>query len=230
MQEQYTPSSTDRMGSESARDALIVAYGNVCLRCGKRPVEGGRVLAVDHIIPVARGGRNRLDNYQLLCKPCNSWKGTQVLDYRPGAPRGYLPDDLPIIPRDDRERKSYVKGAPEIADPVPPLLEQTPHDCFRVLTSLLGKYTTSVEQLTAMSERAGHLAARAELTDPERRRLEDRARDAEGRTRGLESSLDHEKKMRGYAEGRENGDRTELVFMRIAAIVSTLLALHFYFR
>lgn len=40
-----------------------------CQHCGSR-----RFLSVDHIIPVSKGGRNHLDNYQTLCRACNSAK------------------------------------------------------------------------------------------------------------------------------------------------------------
>jgi 5-methylcytosine-specific restriction endonuclease McrA len=33
---------------------------------------------VDHIIPIARGGSNDLRNLQLMCRSCNSSKGTRV--------------------------------------------------------------------------------------------------------------------------------------------------------
>lgn len=58
--------------------ALCESWGNRCLCCGST-----RKLTIDHVIPLARGGRNVLENLQLLCKSCNSRKGTKSTDYRP---------------------------------------------------------------------------------------------------------------------------------------------------
>ena len=37
-------------------------------------------LEIDHIMPVARGGRNDPANLQLLCLPCNRSKGKKTMD------------------------------------------------------------------------------------------------------------------------------------------------------
>lgn len=44
--------------------------GNACRNCGS-----GRKLSVDHVVPVALGGGDQLENLQTLCGPCNSRKG-----------------------------------------------------------------------------------------------------------------------------------------------------------
>lgn len=35
-----------------------------------------KLLTIDHIIPKARGGKNRLYNYQVMCQTCNAQKGS----------------------------------------------------------------------------------------------------------------------------------------------------------
>lgn len=55
---------------------LLQKYGNKCLACGSEEVTR------DHVVPISRGGSNTIDNIQPLCKPCNSRKGTQTIDYR----------------------------------------------------------------------------------------------------------------------------------------------------
>lgn len=46
-----------------------------CAYCGKRGVK----LECDHIIPVARGGHNGVDNLVTSCKPCNRSKAGKLL-------------------------------------------------------------------------------------------------------------------------------------------------------
>lgn len=60
--------------------ALAEQYGEVCLNCGV--VED---LVIDHIVPLAKGGKSQLDNLQLLCPICNALKGKLVIDCRPAA-------------------------------------------------------------------------------------------------------------------------------------------------
>jgi 5-methylcytosine-specific restriction endonuclease McrA len=57
--------------------ALCKKHGNICLRCKKK-----RILVADHVIPLARGGRNDIANIQPLCKKCNGIKSDKSIDYR----------------------------------------------------------------------------------------------------------------------------------------------------
>lgn len=49
-----------------------------CVSCGRSPEDGAK-LQVDHIIPVSRGGKNRMSNYQTLCQDCNLGKMTDTV-------------------------------------------------------------------------------------------------------------------------------------------------------
>jgi 5-methylcytosine-specific restriction endonuclease McrA len=60
------------------------------LRCGV--VED---LTVDHIVPLALGGSNAIENIQPLCHDCNGIKGCETTDYRPG--RGILREPRPLL-------------------------------------------------------------------------------------------------------------------------------------
>jgi 5-methylcytosine-specific restriction endonuclease McrA len=61
----------------------LVALFDHCPRCGRRWSEiecrvRGDVITADHIIPISKGGSNRIDNIQPLCYSCNSRKGSKL--------------------------------------------------------------------------------------------------------------------------------------------------------
>lgn len=58
---------------------LCDRFGNQCLACGAT----NRPLQRDHIIPVALGGSDDIENIQPLCASCNRRKQRTVTDYRP---------------------------------------------------------------------------------------------------------------------------------------------------
>ena len=55
------------------RWAVFRRDGYACLYCGSESN-----LSIDHVFPVSRGGDNRPDNLQTLCRDCNSRKGALV--------------------------------------------------------------------------------------------------------------------------------------------------------
>lgn len=67
--------------------ALKEHYGSKCLRCGKSEgtTWGDRVTA-DHVIPLAFGGPDTIDNIQPLCMRCNKWKHVKAIDFRVAQP------------------------------------------------------------------------------------------------------------------------------------------------
>lgn len=36
------------------------------------------LMTIDHIIPKSKGGKNHIDNYQIMCASCNSKKGNKM--------------------------------------------------------------------------------------------------------------------------------------------------------
>ncbi|WP_407107846.1 HNH endonuclease [Rhodococcus aetherivorans] len=62
-------SRTSTTAWKALKRAVVARDGNRCSRCGA-PGTGTR-LELDHIRPVAEGGRDTLDNAQLLCGPCH---------------------------------------------------------------------------------------------------------------------------------------------------------------
>lgn len=59
-------------------ESLLEDCENKCLCCGVTNVK----LAMDHIMPLSRGGAHSIDNIQPLCKSCNSRKKNKHIDYR----------------------------------------------------------------------------------------------------------------------------------------------------
>ncbi|MYD10004.1 MAG: HNH endonuclease [Chloroflexi bacterium] len=57
--------------------SLAAEHGERCANCG---APDNTVL--DHIVPIAKGGRSRYDNLQLLCAECNRVKGKLAIDCR----------------------------------------------------------------------------------------------------------------------------------------------------
>lgn len=58
------------------RRAVYERSGGKCRLCG-RPVSFDK-FTVDHIVPLARGGENKIANYQCTCFDCNQIKGSRL--------------------------------------------------------------------------------------------------------------------------------------------------------
>ena len=65
--------------SNKLRFAIYQRDGNRCKCCGRR---GTRTdLEIDHIVPIAKGGKTEWNNLQTLCPRCNKEKGTRTIRY-----------------------------------------------------------------------------------------------------------------------------------------------------
>ena len=56
------------------RAAVLKEHGHSCAYCGDTEAP----LAIDHVVPVSRGGSNHLRNLVPACKRCNSAKGDKT--------------------------------------------------------------------------------------------------------------------------------------------------------
>ncbi len=56
---------------------LVEQQGEHCANCAST-----ENLAIDHIVPIAKGGLSQYENLQLLCATCNRIKGKLVIDCR----------------------------------------------------------------------------------------------------------------------------------------------------
>ena len=63
--------------SKELREQVLERDGRACLKCGRRSW-----LTMDHIVPIIQGGRDVLENLQVLCKKCNLAKGGTYKGYR----------------------------------------------------------------------------------------------------------------------------------------------------
>lgn len=61
-----------RAASKRERRAVMAMCDGACVACGATDD-----LAVDHIVAVANGGVDTIDNLQMLCRGCNSSKGAR---------------------------------------------------------------------------------------------------------------------------------------------------------
>lgn len=66
-------------GRISKRDwrRILDAFNHCCAKCGS-----SENIHMDHVVPLARGGANSIDNVQPLCQTCNLRKGAKTEDYR----------------------------------------------------------------------------------------------------------------------------------------------------
>lgn len=58
------------------RDRVLARDGGFCRYCGMGGLRGVNAshLAIDHIVPRCRGGRDRMENLVVACKSCNTRK------------------------------------------------------------------------------------------------------------------------------------------------------------
>lgn len=64
--------------TEAQKMWLLRTYGNKCQYCGIDLVT--RKAHVDHILPVAQGGRTILENLTITCERCNIEKGARTAE------------------------------------------------------------------------------------------------------------------------------------------------------
>ena len=76
------------------RFEILKRDNSTCRYCGARAP--GVVLHVDHVHPVARGGKNELENLVTSCRDCNAGKGARLLEDRSAFARQL---DLPMATR-----------------------------------------------------------------------------------------------------------------------------------
>lgn len=62
------------------RFAVLERDGFSCQACGRNVREDKIKLHVDHVLPIAKGGKTELANLQALCQECNAGKSDLIID------------------------------------------------------------------------------------------------------------------------------------------------------
>lgn len=72
---------------------IFILDGHRCVYCGT----AGRKLQIDHVVPRAKGGADVVGNIASSCLPCNSSKGSKLIDRSKLPPRFHEPiDQTPV--------------------------------------------------------------------------------------------------------------------------------------
>lgn len=89
--------------SKKTRFEVFKRDGFRCMYCGGHPP--GVLLHVDHVDPVANGGKNDMDNLVTSCEPCNLGKGARLLSAVPES----LADKAASIAEREAQLRGYHK-------------------------------------------------------------------------------------------------------------------------
>lgn len=90
--------------SKKTRFEVFKRDGFKCMYCGAHPPSV--LLHVDHIDPVALGGKNDMDNLVTSCQPCNQGKSA--------TPLSAVPQSLADKAAEAVERESQIKGYQDV--------------------------------------------------------------------------------------------------------------------
>lgn len=70
---------------KSTRWQIFARDGFCCRYCGAQAGEGSTELVIDHVVSVADGGGNEMDNLITACQSCNGGKSSRSIDQIPTA-------------------------------------------------------------------------------------------------------------------------------------------------
>ena len=82
------------------REYLLEKWHRTCAYCGKKDVP----LQIEHIVPKAAGGSNRVSNLTLACQPCNQKKGSKPI-------AEFLKNKPDVLKRIKSQSKAPLKDA-----------------------------------------------------------------------------------------------------------------------
>ena len=90
--------------STSFRLNLFLKRRGICTSCSQKN-DAGKAWDIDHILPLALGGTNELENLQILCKPCHHSKTSQ--------------SDIPRIAKTKRLKERHLGARSPSTRPIP---------------------------------------------------------------------------------------------------------------
>jgi len=123
--------------SKRTRFEVFKRDGFACQYCGAHPPQV--ILEVDHIIPVAEGGDNDMDNLVAACFTCNRGKGAVSLDVSPQS----LADKASEI----AEREDQLRGYNAVLQARRNRIED---EVWSVVSAWTGEDSTSHEAFSAI--------------------------------------------------------------------------------
>jgi hypothetical protein len=89
--------------STKTRFDVFKRDGFVCMYCGSHPPTA--ILHVDHIVAVAKGGRNEMDNFITACDRCNLGKGARDIAVAPMS----LPEKAAMVAEKEAQLLGYYE-------------------------------------------------------------------------------------------------------------------------
>ena len=107
--------------------------GFLCVYCGAHPP--AVLLEVDHVIPVAGGGGDEIDNLVTSCQPCNAGKSA--------VPLSVVPKSMEEKAAEVKEREAQLMAYSEIFEARRQRLDD---DVWRVIGELFGEKIESISK------------------------------------------------------------------------------------
>jgi hypothetical protein len=126
--------------SKKTRFEVFKRDGFACQYCGAHPP--AVILHVDHIVPVALGGANHMDNYITACAPCNLGKSATSL--------AEVPQSLKDKAAEVAERELQLAGYQRVMDDKRHRLEAEAGKVVEIYEKFNEGYTLSATALVSV--------------------------------------------------------------------------------